>query len=191
MLKVPTQLLHRTRIGPVGLLAALQAVRYNQQYKHHAKQHSRKHRSYYHCEENSELWIQRDDIAIHEDELLFAFLLRHQHDVDLLGSHRQDGQFDPVELVEATPGTGLCQALEDAAETSEVHLIGTVKDDDVLAQSLAHVLCRLRLARSGGSGWGTPQRHAERLGQGDVTSGRRRELRQESFNELRTVSFLL
>ena len=63
-----------------------------------------------------------------------------QHDGDLLGGHGQHGQLDAVELVEAAPGAGLGEALVDAAEAPEVHLVGAVEDDDVLAEAAAHVL---------------------------------------------------
>ena len=43
----------------------------------------------YHGQEDSELGVQVDDVSVGEDELRLALLLGCQHNVDLLGSHRQ------------------------------------------------------------------------------------------------------
>ena len=59
-----------------------------------------------HGQEESKLWVERDDVPVGEDELLPALLLRHQHDVDLLRGDRQRRQLDTIELVEATPRAG-------------------------------------------------------------------------------------
>ena len=54
---------------------------------------------------------------------LGRFLLGAQYNCNLLGGDRQDWQLDTVELVEATPCAGLCQALVDATQTTKIHLI--------------------------------------------------------------------
>lgn len=57
-------------------------------------------------------------IAVGEDKVLALLLARRQHDGHLLGGHRQHGQLDAIELVEAAPGARLGEALVDATETS-------------------------------------------------------------------------
>ena len=63
--------------------------------------------STYHCQEDAELGVHGDIISVREDEDGFALLLAQQHNGDLLGGYGQHREFDTVELVEATPGTGL------------------------------------------------------------------------------------
>ena len=48
----------------------------------------------------------------------------------------------------------------DTSEAAEVHLIGAVEDDDVLAEAAAHVLGRLGLTSSGRTGRCAAHRHA-------------------------------
>ena len=57
-------------------------------------------------------------------------------------------QNDPVELIKASPGPRLRQALEDPSETLVVHLVGTVEDHAVFPQGFSHVLHRLRFPSS-------------------------------------------
>ena len=59
--------------------------------------------SAYHCQEYTELGVEVDTISVGEDELLLTFFLGRQNDSDLLGSYRQHGQVNTVELVEASP----------------------------------------------------------------------------------------
>ena len=59
-------------------------------------------------------------------------------------SHNAYRQNDPVELIEATPGARLCQALEDPSQALVVHLVGAVEDHAVLPKRLCHVFHRLR-----------------------------------------------
>ena len=69
------------------------------------------------------------------------------------------------------PPSKIRLTLVDTAETSVIHLIGAVEDDDVLAETATHVLRGLGFSRSGRSGGRATERHAQGLGQGDVTSG--------------------
>ena len=55
-----------------------------------------------HREEDTELGIHFDEIAIGEDELPFAFLLTREHDGNLLSSDGQDRQVDSIEFIETT-----------------------------------------------------------------------------------------
>lgn len=87
---------------------------------------------HYHRKEDAKLGVHIDYITVTEDELVSALLLAGQHNGDLLCGHREDRQFDTVELIEAAPGTRLREPLEDAAQTAIVHLIGAVKDHYVL-----------------------------------------------------------
>jgi len=57
----------------------------------------------------------------------------------------------------------------DSAKTSEVHLIGAVEHDDILAKGFTHVFGGLSLASTGGSSRGTTHGHTQGLGQRDVT----------------------
>ena len=58
----------------------------------------------------------------------------------------------------------------DTTKPSEVHLVRAVEDNDILSQSLAHVLGGLCLACPSRAGRGTTHAHTQGLGQGDVTS---------------------
>ena len=59
---------------------------------------------------------------------------------------------------------------EDPAQSSEVHLIGTVEDHHILAQTPAHVFSGLSLACTCRAGRCPSKGHTQSLGQGDVTS---------------------
>ena len=119
---------------------------------------------------------QRDRTCVPEDETGPPLLPGLQHDVDLLGGHREHGQLDPVELVEASPGSGLRQALrtqaylcfgaevvrshlENSPKSPEIHLVRTVEHHHQFSQGPSHVFGRLRLAGTGRSRWGTPHVH--------------------------------
>ena len=60
----------------------------------------------HHGEEDAELGVHVDDVAVSEDELRASLLLARQHDRDLLGGHRQRRQLDAIELVETAPRPG-------------------------------------------------------------------------------------
>ena len=62
------------------------------------------------------------------------------------------------------------RAFIDPAEAAIVHLIGAVEDDDVLAETAAHVLGGLRLTSARWAGRCATERHANSLRQRDVTS---------------------
>ena len=58
----------------------------------------------------------------------------------------------------------------DSAQTPVIHLIRAVEDDHILAESLAHVLDGLGLARPSRACRGTSHAHPQGLGQGDEAS---------------------
>ena len=62
-----------------------------------------------HGEEDAELGVHVDVVAVGEDELLLPLFLARQHDGDLLRGDRQHRQLDAVELVEAAPRPRLRQ----------------------------------------------------------------------------------
>ena len=66
----------------------------------------------YHREEKTKLGVERHEVAVREDELFLAIFLRREDDVDLLRSHRQHGQLNTVELVEAAPRPRLSQTYD-------------------------------------------------------------------------------
>jgi hypothetical protein len=58
---------------------------------------------FYHGQEDPKLRVHVHDVAIHEDEGLLLLLFAIQDQGDLLGGNGQNGQLDPVELVETAP----------------------------------------------------------------------------------------
>ncbi len=94
----------------------------------------------YHRDENAKLWIESDVVPVRKDEVVLPIAFGKQYDGNLLSGHWEHREFDSVELVEAAPGTGLGKTLEDAAETAEIHLVGAVEHDHVLAKAPTHVL---------------------------------------------------
>ena len=68
----------------------------------------------HHREEDAELRVEGDRVAVREDELRLALLLRAQHDRDLLSGDGQHRQLDAVKLVETSPRARLRQACNDA-----------------------------------------------------------------------------
>ena len=82
-----------------------------------------------------------------------ALHLGHDGQLDgqnLLRHDRQHLQVDAVELVEAGPGAGGGQALEELAHRQVVQAVGAVEDDALHGDRLGQVLRRLRLAGAGG-----------------------------------------
>ena len=59
----------------------------------------------YHGQEETKLWINGHNVPIRKEELCLSLLLCSEDNVDLLGSHRQHGELNPIELVKATPRT--------------------------------------------------------------------------------------
>jgi len=57
---------------------------------------------------------------------------------------------------------------EYASKATEVHLVGTVKDDDVFSEASAHVFDGLRLTGACWAGRCPSHAHAKRLSQRDV-----------------------
>eukprot|EP00760_Papus_ankaliazontas_P005950 PhM_4_TR1281/c1_g1_i1/m.7220 len=68
---------------------------------------------------------------------------------DLLRDDRKHLDLDTVELVEATPTSGLCKSAEHTAQALVVQTIGAIEHHHVLADGLPEILNGLRLARTG------------------------------------------
>ena len=67
--------------------------------------------------------------------------LPHLHDCGNLGGHhRQHLHLNAIELIQAGPGAGLCQASKHLAGHLEVDAIAAVEHDDVASQRFAEVL---------------------------------------------------
>jgi hypothetical protein len=64
----------------------------------------------------------------------------------------------------------LILAFENPSEASEIHLIGTIEHNHILAQTPAHVFCGFGFTRPGGSCWSTAHVHSQSLSQRDVAS---------------------
>jgi hypothetical protein len=75
---------------------------------------------------------------------------------------------DSVELIEATPKTGLTETFEDLGHIHEVLLGGTVGYDDENTEGTTHILYGLRFTGTGGSSGSTTEVHVESLSEGDV-----------------------
>ena len=122
-----------------------------------------------HCEEDAELWIHVNCVAVSENELLTLLSFARKNDGNLLGSHRENGQFNTIELVEATPRARLSETFVDSTQTAEIHLITAVKNHHVFAQRFAHVFGRLSFPSSGRTARTTAHAHVECLSERDVT----------------------
>ena len=71
--------------------------------------------------------------------------------LDLSGNDRQDLNIDSVELVEATPETGLDEAREDLAHKVEVYCLTTIGDDTSNSETLCQIFDSLSLAGTSGT----------------------------------------
>eukprot|EP00962_Isochrysis_galbana_P004359 scaffold1202_cov110-Isochrysis_galbana.AAC.9 len=129
-----------------------------------------------HSDENAALLAHSGDRAIGEMDRRHALTQRREYAAHLLGNHRDDVKVEAVELVEARPAARLRQTLEDGAHRAAIHLCGAVHRDDVLAESVAHVLHGLGLARGRRASGCAPQKHPERLRESDEAAiGERRD----------------
>jgi len=54
---------------------------------------------------------------------------------------------------------------ENSSKTTEIHLIGTVEDDDVFAKTTTHIFCSFSFTSAGWTCRKPTHRHAKRLGQ--------------------------
>ena len=88
---------------------------------------------------------QRDRRAL-EHEAARAFALGLLDGQDLLRDHRQHLQLDAVELIEAGPGTGCCEALEELRHGQVVQSVTAVEHHALYRHGLGQVLGALRLA---------------------------------------------
>ena len=69
---------------------------------------------------------------------------------DLLRNNRQHLQIDPVELIEAGPGTARSESLEELAQRNVIQTVGAVEHDALLRNSLRKILGGFCFA---GSSW--------------------------------------
>ena len=91
--------------------------------------------------------------------------------LNLHSNDREDFHCDPIELIEATPGTSLSQAHEDVPTRLVVHLLAAVEHIDHDANRPAEVLGRLSLT-SASRALGRPAHHQmQGLCEGDVAPG--------------------
>ena len=103
-------------------------------------------------------------------------LLRVRHALVLHRAHREHLGDEAVELVEAAPGPGRGEALEDVAHRPVIHLGRAVEDVHRLAQLRGQVLRGFRLARARRAGGRRAHREPARLRGGDVDAiGERRD----------------
>lgn len=105
-----------------------------------------------------------------EPEFLDILFLGGSDTFDLTGDDGQDFQVDTVELVEASPNTGLHQSLEDLGHVFGSMLVSAVCDDDEDTESSSEILDGFSLTCSGRSCWGSSVEHGQSLGEGDVAS---------------------
>jgi hypothetical protein len=105
-----------------------------------------------------------------EHEPLEALLLGKGNGLDLSCNHREGGERDTVELIEATPETTLAHTLEDLGHISVLVFVRTVRDDDEDTKSSSEILHSLSLSSTGRASRGTTVKHTEGLGKSDVTS---------------------
>jgi len=63
------------------------------------------------------------NFVVLEEEALLAFLDGVKYSLELDCTHREHFGYESVELIEATPGAGSSETLEDTAETLVIHLI--------------------------------------------------------------------
>ena len=67
----------------------------------------------------------------------------------VLGNDREHLNVDTVELIEATPGAGSGETLEEGGDHCVGHVTRAVEDDALLGESLSQILGRLSLSRAG------------------------------------------
>merc|ERR1719487_1214925 len=103
-------------------------------------------------------------------ERLEILLFRKADRLDLHRHDAKDLEIDAVELVEATPQSGLAQALEDGGHVAHAVLVGTVRHDDVDSEGSPHILGRLSLPRASRTSRRTSKEHTQRLGESQVAA---------------------
>ena len=98
----------------------------------------------------------------------------HHNFKHLLGNDRQHLQLNTVELVEASPCTGLRKTSKHAAHGLVVDTIRAVEHNDLACESFAKILHRLSFACSGRSLRSSAQVHGEGTGAGQEGAIRER-----------------
>jgi hypothetical protein len=124
-----------------------------------------------HCDEISAGLDQNNwELLIWEHESLEIKLLSSSDRLDLGGDNGKSSERDSVELIEATPKSGLADSLEDLGHISELMLIRAVSDDDENTEGSSKILDGLCLTSSGWTSWGSTEKHVKSLGKGNVAS---------------------
>lgn len=125
------------------------------------------------------------DLLFHHEEALTMLPQSVQNRSNLYGNDGQHLDGDAIELVEASPGACLRQALVDVAARLVVHLLRAVEHVDQHAKSSTEILCRFRFAGTGRTGGSAAHCQMQALRQGDVTSvGQRRNYESRSVAEI-------
>ena len=91
--------------------------------------------------------------------------------LNLHSNDREDFHCDPVELIEATPGTSLSKAHEDVPARLVVHLLAAVEHIDHDADCPAQVFRRLSLASASWALRRSAHHQMQGLCEGDVAPG--------------------
>ena len=91
--------------------------------------------------------------------------------LNLHSNDREDFHCDPIELIEATPGTSLGKTHEDIPARLVVHLLATVEHIDHDADCSAQVLRRLSLASTSRTLRRPAHHQMQGLREGDVAPG--------------------
>ena len=91
--------------------------------------------------------------------------------LNLHSNDREDFHCDPIELIEATPGTSLSKTHEYVPARLVVHLLAAVEHIDHDADCSAQVLRRLSLASASGALRRSAHHQMQGLCEGDVAPG--------------------
>jgi hypothetical protein len=103
-----------------------------------------------------------------EWEPLKVLLLGVGNGSNLGGDDGKGWKRDSVELIEATPETGLANTLEDLGHILELMLIRAVGYNDINTKCATHILDSLSFTSTGGSSRSTTIKHTHSLGEGDI-----------------------
>jgi len=114
------------------------------------------------------LLIEEEEGALGWVELDLAYGIEDV--LDLSGYDRQYLNGDSVELIEASPRSGLGETHEDLSHGEIVHLIGAVEDDDLKTKGSTEILGGLCLTSTGWTSGGTTHGEVQGLSKGDVAS---------------------
>jgi hypothetical protein len=122
-----------------------------------------------HGNESTASWVKGDLVTL-DDESLLALFDGVSDGLELDGAHRKHLWHKSVELIEASPGSGGSETLENLGHTLVIHLIGAVEHIASFSESGSEILGGLCLTGSGWSSWCTSHLKMEGLGSSDVNS---------------------